>query len=118
MSTECYDRRPDQPRDPIKIAGELVRRGDKLSIEAANCIKRFVQQSRRTPVTDRIVPLSDLSLFVRPRNILHHYGLAYVHQLVALTADELMQFDGMGEKWLSHVRERLAANRFRLKGDE
>lgn len=41
MSTACYDRSPEPPRDPIRIAGELVRRGDKLSIEAANAIKRL-----------------------------------------------------------------------------
>lgn len=39
MSTACYDRKPEPPREPIKIAGDLVRRSDKLSIEGALCIK-------------------------------------------------------------------------------
>jgi chromosome segregation ATPase len=38
MSTACYDRKPDPPRQPIAIAGDLVRRSDKLSNEGAKCI--------------------------------------------------------------------------------
>lgn len=41
MSTACYDRKPEPPREPIKIAGDLVRRSDKLSIEGARCIKEL-----------------------------------------------------------------------------
>lgn len=35
----CYDKQPEPRRSPIRIAGDLVRRGDKLSIEAANAIR-------------------------------------------------------------------------------
>lgn len=46
MSTACRDSIPQPPRDPIRIAGDLVRRGDKLSIEGANAIKRLVSAMR------------------------------------------------------------------------
>lgn len=46
MSTACYDRRPEPPRKPIEIAGDLVRRGDKLSIEAAKAIRDLVDACR------------------------------------------------------------------------
>lgn len=47
MSTECYDKRPEAPRDPIAIAGDLVRRGDKLSIEAANRLAEVARECDR-----------------------------------------------------------------------
>lgn len=46
MSTACYDRPPEPPRNPIRIAGDLVRRGDKLSIEAAKALKELANWQR------------------------------------------------------------------------
>lgn len=43
MSTGCYDRQPTPSRAPIVVAGDLVRRDDKLSKEAAKMIRDLVQ---------------------------------------------------------------------------
>ena len=46
MSTACYDRRPSSPRDPIRVAGDLVRKGGALNIEAANTIKQLLDERK------------------------------------------------------------------------
>lgn len=43
----CYDKKPTPARDPIKIAGDLVRRDDRLSKEAARCIRDLVEKLRK-----------------------------------------------------------------------
>lgn len=47
MSTGCFDKRPAQPRNPIYIAGELVRRNDRLSKEAAKCIVILLEEIKK-----------------------------------------------------------------------
>jgi len=46
MNRGCYDRKPQEPRPPIQIAGDLVLRSDKLSTEAGRCITKLLDQNR------------------------------------------------------------------------
>lgn len=61
--------------------------------------------------------LSDLPLSIRTEAFLEAGGVETVDQLIAFTADELLDLRSFGETSLREVRQRLADYNLKLKGD-
>jgi DNA-directed RNA polymerase alpha subunit len=77
-----------------------------------------VPRGRQLPRKSRHLKfLSDLELSVRTTSFLEAGGVETVKQLIAYSADELLDVRNFGETSLTEVRRKLAENGLLLKGD-
>jgi len=62
-------------------------------------------------------PISDLALSVRARKCMIRLGISTIGELIRHTGDELLECKNFGVTSLNEVREKLAANALKLRGD-
>jgi DNA-directed RNA polymerase subunit alpha len=63
------------------------------------------------------MPIEELELGVRSYNCLKREGIETVGELVAKSDQELMCIPNFGRKSIEEVRERLAKNNLKLRGE-
>jgi DNA-directed RNA polymerase subunit alpha len=80
---------------------------------------RYRPQQNLSPEEQAILskPVSDLNLSVRARKCMNRLSLTTLGELVARTADELMEAKNFGVTSLNEVREKLTALGLKLRGD-
>jgi len=62
-------------------------------------------------------PIADLALSVRARKCMIRLGISTIGELIRHTGDELLECKNFGVTSLNEVREKLAANGLKLRGD-
>jgi DNA-directed RNA polymerase subunit alpha len=89
---------------------------DESEEPVAGSLEKQVVEPTRTPGFGD-TPIEDLELGVRSYNCLKREGIETVADLVAKSDQELMCIPNFGRKSIEEVRERLAKNNLKLRGE-
>ncbi len=105
----------------IEIREMMITKGLELGQFAGTLPKAEFDLSPESLTPDEQIllsrPIADLSLSVRARKCMVRLGISTIAELIRKTGDELLECKNFGVTSLNEVRERLAANGLRLRGD-